>query len=239
MTILGNYELLEEIGRGGFGTVYRATDRTLGRTVALKVLHPQLAADHEFIERFRREARLAAGLENPHILLVHEMGEDGGRFFIAMRYYPGGSLAERLKQGPLGWVESAAVMAQVCAGLQKMHEHGWLHRDLKPGNILFDADGQAVIGDFGLARALTASGSSTSTGIGGGTPYYKAPELWRGKPPAGPAADVYALGCILGEMLTGRLLFAGETPDEVMTHHVLDGPDFGPRRARRSRWGRS
>ena len=225
MTQLGKYELHEQLGKGSFGTVYRATDISLGRQVALKILHPQMAADAEFIERFRKEARLAAALESPYILTIYEVGEEGGRYFISMRYYPNGSLADLLKGGSLSLNQAVTILTQISEGLQKLHAKGWVHRDLKPSNILFDADGRAVVADFGLARALTSAGSSSSGTAG--TPHYKAPELWRGKPPASPATDVYALGCILGEMLTGKTLFTGDTPDEVMTKHVLEGPEFG------------
>jgi len=228
MTTLGNFELLEEIGRGGFGTVYRATDRALGRTVALKVLHPQLAADHEFIERFRREARTAAEFDHPNLVMIHQAGEVDGRFFIAMQFLPGGSLAARVKQGPLPAEQTLHILTQVCAGLAALHEHGTIHRDLKPANILFNARGEAVITDFGLARAHSVSSSSSTTAGMAGTPCYRAPELWRGKPPATPATDVYSLGCILAELLTGCSPFRGDTPDEVLTRHLIDGPDFGP-----------
>jgi len=228
MAQLGKYELQEAIGRGGFGTVYRAVDRGLQRTVALKVLHPSLAADIEFAERFQREARLAASLEHPNIVAVYDTGEDQGRVYIVMRYYPGGSLAERLKRGTMPFEQARGILQQVCTGLQKLHERGWVHRDLKPANILFDVDGNAVVGDFGLARAQLASSTSSSLTIGAGTPFYRAPELWRGKPPASPASDVYSLGCILGEMLSGQVLFGGDTPEEVLTRHLMDGPDFGP-----------
>jgi eukaryotic-like serine/threonine-protein kinase len=227
MTTLGKYELHEILGKGGYGTVYRATDQSLGRVVVLKILHPQLSVDPEFIHRFQQEARIVASLEHPNIVGLYEIGEIEGRFYFAMKYLPGGSLADLLKQGSLSWKRAAAILDQVCAGLQQLHEQGWVHRDLKPSNILFDKDGRAVVGDFGLARALTISGSSASSTVGAGTPFYRAPELWMGKPPATPATDVYSLGCILGEMLTGRPLFAGDTPDQVLARHFMLGADFG------------
>ncbi|GAP18537.1 serine/threonine-protein kinase [Levilinea saccharolytica] len=179
MTILDIYELHEQIGKGGFGTVYRATDTSLGRTVALKVLHPQMAWDADFIQRFQREARLAAQLENPYVVTIYGVGEDQGRYFIAMRYYPGGSLADLQKKGPLPWDKCVSILGQVCEGLQQLHQQGWVHRDMKPSNILFDPQGRAVVADFGLARVLTSS-TSSSGGVAG-TPHYKAPELWRGR----------------------------------------------------------
>lgn len=226
MVTLGKYELHEVIGKGGFGTVYRATDTALDRVVALKVLHPQLTVEPEFIERFRREARLMAKAEHPNIVSIYDVGEAQGRYFIAMRHLAGGSLADRLKKGPLSIEEAQRILQEVCAGLQELHRQGYVHRDLKPANILFDAAGRAVVTDFGLARAMQLS-SSSSSGTTGGTPYYRAPELWNGRPPANPATDVYSLGCILGEMLTGKPLFGGDTPEEVLTRHLVHGPDFG------------
>ncbi|MHC1783642.1 MAG: bifunctional serine/threonine-protein kinase/formylglycine-generating enzyme family protein [Anaerolineaceae bacterium] len=226
MTTLGKYELHEQLGRGGFGTVYRAVDTSLGREVALKVLHPQLTTAPDFLERFREEARLAASVENPHIVTIHECDEQDGRVFIAMRYLPGGSLKQRLeKDGPIRFLEALEIIKQVCGGLQAAHEQGLVHRDIKPANILFDKGGQAVVGDFGLARAVQLSSSSADSSKGGaGTPAYRAPELWRGDPPASPATDIYSLGCVLFEMLTGRVLFDGVTPDAVLTQHLIDGP---------------
>ncbi|NLI41375.1 MAG: protein kinase [Caldisericales bacterium] len=228
MTTLGKYELHEELGRGGFGTVYRATDTTLGRDVALKVLHPQYTIEPDFIQRFRNEARLVASLRSPHIVTIYELGEVNGRVFIAMEYLPGGSLKNRLdKTGPIPFDESLEIMKQVCAGLETAHEQGLVHRDVKPGNILFDSRENAVIADFGLARAIQLSSVSSSSSTGGtGTPAYRAPELWIGKPPASPTTDIYSLGCVLSEMLSGQMLFLGETTEEILTRHLITGANF-------------
>ncbi|HPS42065.1 MAG TPA: bifunctional serine/threonine-protein kinase/formylglycine-generating enzyme family protein [Anaerolineaceae bacterium] len=228
MTTLGKYELHEQLGRGGFGTVYRATDTTLDREVALKILHPQLTTDPEFLNRFRNEARLVASLDSPHIVTIYEMGEIEGRVFIAMKYLPGGSLYDRLqKSGPLPFPEAARIMDEVCLGLASAHKKSLVHRDLKPSNILFDADGRAVIGDFGLARAVHVSSSTTTSSTGGvGTPAYRAPELWLGKPPVSPATDIYSLGCVFSEILTGKVLFNGDTTEEILTKHLITGPDI-------------
>lgn len=221
---LGKYELLEELGRGGFGMVYRARDTILGRDVAVKVLHPQLMVDPAFIERFRNEARLVAGLEHPNLVTVYDLGESDGRAYLVMRYLPGGSLRQRLTQGPIPFDQALQILKQVSAGLGAAHTKGIIHRDIKPENILFTEDGQAVLSDFGLAKALVDSSSSSSSNSGGvGTPFYRAPELWRGKPPASPATDQYALACVFTEMLTGVRLFAGDTPDEIITKHLVDG----------------
>ena len=226
MTTLGKYELHEQLSKGGFGIVYRATDTSLGREVALKVLHPQLMVDETFVERFKKEAHILASLEHPNIVTIHELGEIEGRVFIAMRYLAGGNLQQLIqKEGPLGYTKSLGIFKQVCEGLQAAHEQRLVHRDIKPASILFDAKGNAVISDFGLARAVQLSGASSSMGIAG-TPAYRAPELWRGKPPACPATDVYSLGCMLVEMLTGKPLFDGDTPDEILTKHLIDGPRY-------------
>jgi serine/threonine protein kinase len=227
MPELGKYVLKELIGKGGFGTVYRAIDQNLDRVVALKILHSQLSVDTDFILRFQREAQVIAALEHPNIVPIFDLGVVEGRLFIAMKYLPGGSLAERILQGSLPFEQVVEIMEDVCAGLQQAHSKGWIHRDVKPGNILFDADGHAVMGDFGLAKSLLISSSSSTQGLAG-TPFYRSPEVWRGKPPVSPSTDVYALGCILYEMLTGKLLFGGDTLDEVITHHLVDGPEYPP-----------
>ncbi len=228
MTKLGKYEVREVLGRGGFGTVYRAVDLTLDREVALKVLHPQWAMDSDFLERFQQTVSLMAKSEHRNIVVIYEMGEIEGQFYIAMRYMSGGSLADRLKVGCLELEEIQKIMSEVCAGVQELHRQGWVHRDLKPENILFDAAGQAVVADFGLAQTMDESSLGRSSSIGGvGAPFYRAPELWNGKPPASPATDVYSLGCILGEMLTGQPLFDGDTLAEIVTRHLVHGPDYG------------
>lgn len=228
---LGKYRAVALLGKGGFGTVFRAIDTTLDRQVALKVLHPQLVSEPNFVERFRNEAKTIAALRHPNVVGVYELGEDNGRWFITMEYMPGGTLKDRLaQQGRLSFAETLHILQQVCAGLEAAHAEGLIHRDIKPGNILFDKRGIAVVGDFGLARVaqLSSMASSSSSSAGGvGTPFYKAPELWRGKPPASPATDVYALACVAYEMLSGHVLFDGDTPDVVITKHVVDGPDFG------------
>ena len=230
---LGKYELHEQLGRGGFGTVYRAIDLTLGREVALKILHPAYMADPDFIERFRREARTVAVLEHPNIVTVYDLDEADGRAYIAMRYLPGGSLRDRLKkEGRIPYPIALEIVHQVAAGLQAAHARGLVHRDIKPENILFSTDGQAVITDFGLAKAVQSSTSSASSSFGGaGTPSYRPPELWRGNPPASPATDEYSLAAVFCEMLSGEQLFNGETPDEIITKHVIDGaslPEMWP-----------
>jgi eukaryotic-like serine/threonine-protein kinase len=219
MTQLGKYDIIEELGRGGFGVVYKARDLSLERLVALKVLHPQLTVDPKFLERFRKEAQTLARINHPNVVTIHEIGEAEGKVYIAMEYLPGGSLADRLKQGPLSLEEALLTIGEVGEGLHAGHEEGLIHRDVKPGNILFNKRGEAVIADFGLAKALQISSSSVSSSVGGvGTAYYRAPELWLGDSPS-PATDIYSLTCVFYEMLTGEILFDGNTPPMVMKKH--------------------
>ena len=228
MKTLGKYKIQEEIGSGGFGRVYRAIDITLDREIALKVLHPQLTVDAYFLEKFRDEAKLVATLDSPNIVTIHDFGEVDGYVFFAMRYMRGGSLKDRLeKEGAIPYSKTKKVFEQVCEGLQVAHEKDMIHRDIKPDNILFDLNWNAVVSDFGLAKIVQQSSMKGSISLGGvGTPVYRAPELWEGDIPASTATDVYALGCVLCEMLTGKVLFDGATPEKVYTQHLVRGPQI-------------
>ena len=218
---LGKYEIQEELGQGGFGTVYKALDKTLNRTVAVKVLHPNLVNDPTFLKRFRQEAQLAAQLDHANLVTVHDFGEFEGRFYIVMNYLSGGSLKELIKkEGALGKERSLKIFEQLCEGLGYAHKRNIVHRDLKPGNILFDGEGNARISDLGFAKLLQSNTSASFSTSGGmvGTPAYMAPEIWRGKP-ATSATDIYSLACVLVEMLTGQPLFGGESTPEIMLKH--------------------
>ncbi len=201
--LLGDHlELLEEIGRGGMGTVYRARDLRLGRIVAVKFLPEDLAADPESERRFEREARALARLGHPGIVAVHELGHAEGSRYIVMEHVEGASLSARI---PLPAEEAIGVALQVCDALSFAHGQGIVHRDVKPGNILIDRGGRVRIADFGLARA-TVSGDDwtvTAPDRAAGTPAYMAPEALAGAPPD-PRMDVYSLGVVLYEMVTGR-----------------------------------
>lgn len=220
--VLSKYRILSELGRGGFATVYRAEDTTLGREVALKVLDPLLMRDEAWVKRFRREARTVAALDHPHIVTIHEIAEAEGRLFIAMKLIAGKSLDKILaEQGPLAWKEVLRTVREVADALSYAHEVGVLHRDLKPGNILLDPRAGAMLTDFGFARLVSQSSMSISLSGGlVGTPHYIAPELWNNQP-AGPASDLYALGCVLYEMALGRKAFPGDTSPAVMAAHLL------------------
>jgi WD40 repeat protein/serine/threonine protein kinase len=225
MTKLGKYEILGEIGRGGFAVVYRARDTELERIVALKVLHPQLTVDPKFVERFKREARTVAGIDHPHIATIYEVGEAGGQLYIAMALARGPSLAERIReQGALDWEEALDIIEQVSSALDYAHERGLVHRDIKPSNILLDPERGALLGDFGLSKTIESSGCSLTASSGVlGTPAYVAPEIWAGERPT-PASDIYALGCVLYEALTGDILFGVDPPLLVMKRHDKGAP---------------
>ena len=218
--MMDKYKIIEEIGKGGFATVYRAVDTTLNRKVALKVLDPLLMRDEAFVARFQQEARAAASLEHPHIVPIYEVGEGDGRLFIAMRLVRGPSLAQRLEtQGRFPWEDTLDILRQVSDALAYAHEEGVVHRDIKPHNILLDERSGPMLSDFGFAR-LVGTSTLTQSLSGGivGTPAYIAPEIWEGVK-ATPATDVYALACVVYEMLTGEVLFGGETPMVVMRAH--------------------
>src|SRR5262245_55099492 len=208
----GDYELLEEIGRGGQGVVYRAHQKSLNRTVALKVIGLGPWTTEAHVKRFRREAEAAARLEHPGIVPIYEVGEsDDGLPFFSMKFAPGGSL---LDAGPALRNESRrslALMAKVARAVQYAHVEGILHRDLKPGNILLDGRGEPLVSDFGLARWLDTTSDLTRTLTVFGTPGYIAPEQAEGvASDLTPAADVYSLGAILFDLLAGRPPFLGE-----------------------------
>lgn len=215
---LGRYQIESHIGAGAYADVYRALDPILKRTVALKVLKPALVSDQEAYDRFVQEAQTSGNLFHSNIATVIDIGDAEGYHFLAMRFVDGKSLDKILHEGgPLSWEKALRIMEQVGAALSFAHARGLVHRDVKPQNIIISETEGAVLTDFGLVRAMASSGM-TSTGTMLGTPQYMAPEIWEGED-AAPAADQYALACILVEMLTGNTLFDGRTPPAVMTRH--------------------
>lgn len=220
---LGKYTLTEQIGSGGFGTVYKATDSS-GRIVAVKVLKPGWNDDPSAVDRFRREAHAAGQLFHSQIATITDFDEADGRLFLVMRYIEGISLDQLIKQkGRIEWQRTIQILEQVAAALDYAHQRGLIHRDIKPANILISEKDGAVLTDFGLVKAVDASGMST-TGVMLGTPAYIAPEIWEGKTPATPQTDIYSLACVAYEMLTGQVLFAGSSPPEIMNKHLQPTP---------------
>jgi len=221
-TRIGKYEIIEELGRGGFATVYKARDAELDRVVALKVLHSHYAEDSQFVERFRQEARAAARLRHPHIVTVYETGEAGDRLYIAMEYLPGRTLQALLEaEGALSLERALPILEQVAEALD--YAQGVVHRDVKPGNVMVEetaGGARATLTDFGLVKALAASTALTSAGTLLGSPEYMAPE--QADPErageVGAAADRYALGVVAYQMLTGRVPFPGNTPATLYAH---------------------
>ncbi|MGH7561192.1 MAG: serine/threonine-protein kinase [Gemmatimonadales bacterium] len=222
--VLGEFEILGVLGRGGMASVFLAHDIALDRRVAIKVLSPALFYEDDVLERFRREARLAASLNHPHIVPVHAVRKHGHLQLIVMKWIEGRSLDGILGDfGPLSTRTVQVVLAQIGGALEYAHRRGVIHRDVKPGNILLDDDGGAVISDFGIAKAVNAT-SLTTSGDTVGTPFYMSPEQCKGGEGVGPAADQYSLGCVAYELLTGRPPFVAESFLEVMQRQCLEEP---------------
>jgi tetratricopeptide (TPR) repeat protein len=219
----GRYEIIEELGTGGMGKVYRVFDTRIKEEVALKLLRPEVGAHARTLERFRNEIRLARKIVHRNVCRMFDMGEERGTQFITMEYVPGEdlkSLIRRIGQLPAG--KAVFIAREIAEGLAEAHKLGIVHRDLKPGNIMIDKEGQAKIMDFGIARSI-AGGGTTAEGAIIGTPEYMSPEQVEGKE-ADQRSDIYALGIILFEMVTGRLPFEGETPFSIATKHKTEPP---------------
>lgn len=226
---LGQYQVLEKIGEGGMAAVYRAWQPSLQRYVALKVLHPYLLKDAEFVERFKQEAIIAANLRHHNIVTIYEVGQDKGRIFIAMEFIEGRSLGEIIaSEGAMALDRAIDVVAQVASALDYAHKHGVIHRDIKPANILLTNEGRAVITDFGIAKALTESGfmpKLTQVGTVLGTPAYMSPEQIQGQV-LDYRSDLYSLGIVVYEMLSGRTPFGGATTALLYAQVNLVPPDI-------------
>src|SRR5437870_4256938 len=213
----GDYELLEEVGRGRQGVVYRARQKSLNRTVALKVIGLGNWATEAHVKRFRREAEAAASLEHPGIIPIHEVGERDGSCYFSMKFVEGGQLDDVVRRAPMSIRQSVELIVKVARIVHYAHEHGILHRDIKPGNILLDAKGEPHLTDFGLARLVESESSVTHTLEVLGTPSYMAPEQAVGNNAAvSSVTDVYGLGAVLYQLLTGQPPFAGGTTYETI-----------------------
>jgi len=220
----GRYELNRHVARGGMAEVYLARDLLLDRPVALKVLFPELSVDRSFVERFRREAQAAANLSHQNIVSIFDWGEEEGTYFIVMEYVSGQPLSHLIRtEGKLTADRSAQIAAGTAAALSNAHRHGVVHRDVKPGNILLDDQGRVKVTDFGIARAGDPKENLTQTGVVMGTATYFSPEQAQGLP-TDQRTDVYSLGVVLYEMVTGRPPFSGETPVSIAYKHVKESP---------------
>ncbi len=216
---ISHYQIIEELGRGGMATVYRALDTRFEREVALKILPPYFMHDPDFPRRFRREAKVIASLEHKAIVPVYDYGEEDGRAFLAMRYMKGGSLANKIASKALSLDETIPIMERVAAALDFVHSKEVIHRDLKPANILFDEFGEAFLADFGIAKLTEETTTFTNISNIVGTPAYMSPEQIQGKKPDA-RSDIYALGIILFEMLSGDQPYQSETPTGLWYMHV-------------------
>ena len=218
------YQLLERLGTGGMSDVFRARDLMLERSVAIKILHETYSDDQAFQDRFRQEARAAANLSHPNIVTVHDFGFDHGQLFIVMEHIPGKDLKTLLRQrGRYSVDEAIALMVQACAGIGYAHRAGLVHCDVKPHNMIVTPDGRLKVTDFGIARALSTILPDERADVVWGSPQYFSPEQAVGEAPS-PASDVYSLGIVLYEVLTGALPFTAPSSDELARMHLEAEP---------------
>jgi hypothetical protein len=220
---IGRYQIKAEVGRGGMGAVYHAYDPRFGRDVAVKALPRQYLHDPMFRARFERETKVIASLDHPAVVPVHDFGSDHGRPFLVMRLMNGGTLADRLARGPLAPAETLAILQRICAALEEAHRRDLVHRDLKPSNILFDQYNHAYLSDFGMVRLAQGEGTLTGSNAAVGTPGYMSPEQVQGQQ-ADARSDIYALGILLFEMLTGRRPFEADTPAMAIVKQMTQPP---------------
>lgn len=213
------YRILRPIGEGGMASVFLAVQESLDREVALKVMSPVLASNAEFASRFVVEGKITARLQHPNLVTVYDIGSHGGVYYLAAEYIPGGTLKEKIAEGGLSVAQILDIATDIAQGLDFAHSKGFVHRDVKPGNVLFRADGRVVLADFGIAKAMDGSNSSTVAGASIGTPDYMSPEQARGEPVDG-RSDLYSLGTVLYEMLVGTPPYQAGDPFTVALMHV-------------------
>jgi serine/threonine protein kinase len=226
--VVGGYRLLEKLGAGGMGEVYRARDEHIGREVALKLLSADFLHERLFADRFRREAQLVAQLDHPNIVPLYAFGIDGNAPWMAMRFVTGGTLQQQMREGTIECGQVVALLRGIAEALDHAHQNGIVHRDVKPQNILLEGGQRVYLADFGIARTADGSTFATPYGAIAGTPQYMAPEQARGGSIDG-RCDVYALGVVAYEMLTGSVPFKGDTPMAVLIKHALDPVPVPPR----------
>lgn len=214
------FKILKTLGRGGMAQVYLGMQESMDREVAIKVMLPQLLVDPSFGDRFLREARIAAKLAHPHIVAVIDVGVAGDYYYMAMEYHPGGDLKGRIRKG-LGHKDAIRIMKEIASALDYANSQGFVHRDIKPDNILFSRSGSAVLSDFGIARAANSGTQLTATGSVVGTPHYMSPEQAQGKPVDG-RADLYSLGVMFYQMLVGKVPFEGDSAMSIGIKHIRD-----------------
>ncbi|MBN1311496.1 MAG: protein kinase [Anaerolineae bacterium] len=217
---LGQYEIGQQLGQGGMATVYLARQKSIGRTVAIKVMPQHFLHDPTFLQRFEHEVKVIAALQHPRVLPVYDYGQIENRPYIVMAYMSGGTLADKIHEGPLPLEQIVKLTEQIAEGLDHAHRKGIIHRDFKPSNVLLDENGNAYLADFGIAKISESTAQLTGSAIIG-TPSYMAPEMAE-KRDITPAVDVYALGVALFQMLTGQYPFQGDTPIRVMMAHASD-----------------
>ncbi len=217
---IGSYRIIEPIGQGGMAAVYKAHHPLLNRHVAIKIMHQALLEDTDFLARFRREAQIIANLEHPNIVPVYDYSEHQGQPYLVMKYIEGPTLKQEIASGDLSFEQIIGILAAVADGLTYAHRRGVLHRDVKPSNIILDADQRPYLTDFGLARLAQSGQSTLSQDMLIGTPHYISPEQARGNSELGPGTDIYALGVILYEVAVGRVPFSGNTPYAIVHDHI-------------------
>jgi serine/threonine protein kinase/Flp pilus assembly protein TadD len=217
---VGPYRVIEQLGSGGMATVFKAYHPSLDRYVAIKVLHPAFKEDPQFFERFKREARIVAKLEHPNIIPVYDFNEHKGEPYLVMRYVEGETLKPKMQGKPMPPAEVLRLMRPVCEALAYAHEQGVLHRDIKPSNIMVTQDGSIFVTDFGLARMVQAGESTLSQDMMVGTPQYISPEQARGIKDLDGRTDIYSMGVVLYEMLTGQVPFSADTPFATVHDHI-------------------
>lgn len=217
---VGPYRIIEQLGQGGMATVYKAYHPALDRYVAIKALHPAIMEDPNFLSRFEREAKVVAKLEHPNIVPIYDFAEHGGQPYLVMKFIEGETLKARLTKGPLSKEEALRIVDAVGSALNYAHDRGYLHRDVKPSNVLISEDGGIYLADFGLARIAEAGASTLSGDMLMGTPHYISPEQAQGSLKLDEGTDIYSFGVVLYELVVGRVPFTSDTPFSIIHDHI-------------------